>query len=261
MSEANHREKRTLGTLLNFFGFRLVPLRSNDIRPERFSFPAQTPPNPKVNMRMKTVMPSTTPPPTTMPPPTTTTPAPTTPPPPPPPPSMAPSMPPMDMSRILNEMILAGATGSPAPAMGAQTSQFMELSTTERAFSEQFERTGQFTEEDLARLRASFSNEQQSQQLVEQSSQPSFDQSSQQSFEFRSTPETRDSGEFEFVRSNDQTNSYFGQQTFEVPQGYYSHSRQYAAPEPTQKYYDSEASSSNSASSDNSQFYTYINYP
>lgn len=59
LSEAGRREKRTIGTILQYFGFKLVPLRESEVREpqvEKYQFPPQTPRNPKF-MRIQTVMP------------------------------------------------------------------------------------------------------------------------------------------------------------------------------------------------------------
>lgn len=63
LSDAKSRQKRTLGTILNFFGYKLVPLHGSgskealaDIPVEKYEYPPETPRNPKF-MRIQTVMP------------------------------------------------------------------------------------------------------------------------------------------------------------------------------------------------------------
>lgn len=64
LSEAKSRPKRTLGTILNFFGYKLVPVHGGqgsteslaDIPAEKYEYQPETPRNPKF-MRIQTVMP------------------------------------------------------------------------------------------------------------------------------------------------------------------------------------------------------------
>lgn len=59
LSDAERREKRTLGTIFQFFGFKIVPLTESDkggATAEKYQFPAQTQRNPKF-IRIQTVMP------------------------------------------------------------------------------------------------------------------------------------------------------------------------------------------------------------
>lgn len=63
LCDASSRQKRTLGTILNFFGYKLVPLHGSagrealaDAPVEKYEYPPETPRNPKF-MRIQTVMP------------------------------------------------------------------------------------------------------------------------------------------------------------------------------------------------------------
>lgn len=59
LASGERRDKRTLGTIFQFFGFRLVPLTESEMKgsfSEKYQFPAQTARNPKF-MRIQTVMP------------------------------------------------------------------------------------------------------------------------------------------------------------------------------------------------------------
>jgi hypothetical protein len=59
LSEGRKREKRTVGTILQYFGFKLVPLTESDRKgppAEKYVYPEHTPRNPKF-MRIQTMMP------------------------------------------------------------------------------------------------------------------------------------------------------------------------------------------------------------
>lgn len=58
-ADAGRRDKRTFGSIFQFFGFKLVPLTESEMKgtfSEKYQYPAQTPRNPKF-MRLQTVMP------------------------------------------------------------------------------------------------------------------------------------------------------------------------------------------------------------
>lgn len=54
--DAKRRDKRTLGTIFQWFGYKLVPLSNGDKPSDNYVYPAETKRNPKFN-RIRTVMP------------------------------------------------------------------------------------------------------------------------------------------------------------------------------------------------------------
>jgi hypothetical protein len=207
-SDGNKRQKRTLGTILQFFGYRIVPLRGNGNSVEKI----QNPP-PTVN-RIQTVIPTEAAPsmaPETTSPPSTESPAMTT--------TMLPSTtaaPATEQSVNMRIIVMDPTTSSPDSGMSEEFSQFMEApSSPSLPQMESATEAARFSSsEEFERFASSFRSPSES--------RPEQDLSTSQSFEAKQSSDSEGQNKFDFYQSNPRESyNYYQQPPPSQPSYYY----------------------------------------
>lgn len=253
VSEANKRQKRTLGTILGFFGFKLVPLNSQDVE----TFPAQANRAPKVN-RIQTMIPSFDDEPTSETPTTTSAKDSTT-----TETSEAPMTTSSDPLRIIfgDSIVDSLMTSTEMPSVDETT--IAEGSSEESSTdSQEIELLARFSSLPLNmpsdQLPPQMLQSDPSQAMVAMPINPAPPQPMQM---HAAPPQMAQMAQtvpppkgFDFFRSTDATSQYFDQQTFDISQRYLMPPRTFAAP----RYIAPDQYQAQSAQS--GQYFNYVTY-
>lgn len=257
--DGKRRDKRTLGSILNFFGFQIVPLNAG-LRKlpenEKYEFPAQNQRNPKFN-RIQTIMPfeiseATSPP-------TETTSATTA--------QMTSSEAPMiESSSFMNtaplRIIMFDPSSEMTPsALPEAASESLKLVSTTEAVP--FEVSSEMPAPASPSLEP-LTNEELPSPATTSSTDQSMPMEKVPADEDIDTRFNQDSGNFEQFRSNDVTNSFFARQSMQPTFGLYP---QYLMPprpfaqSQQQIQHDPNSFSSSSATMNmNGQYFNYLTY-